>query len=104
MSGRILPINFTYTVPTSEFTHKMAQSAPMIAAVSGLRWKIWAINEAEQEASGLYFFEHEEALNGYLEEVFAVGMAHNPMVSNIRIQRFAILEDITAMTRGPVNG
>ena len=40
----------------------VAPLAEQYAAVPGLRWKIWIINEAEGEAGGIYLFDDEESL------------------------------------------
>lgn len=101
-STRILQINFRYNSSTSEFRKQMKNAAPRVARASGLRWKIWSIDESKKEASGFYLFENETAMNNYLENVFFVGMGNNPMISNIVVKKFSILEDATKITKGPI--
>ena len=99
---RILQINFKYNSATPEFKKQMLNYAPLLASVKGLRWKIWSIDEMNREASGYYLFESEAELNVYLKNVFFVGMGNNPTVSNIVVKKLEILEEPTAITRGPV--
>ncbi|MBW4550772.1 MAG: YdhR family protein [Aphanocapsa sp. GSE-SYN-MK-11-07L] len=102
ISSRILQINFKYTTSTSDFKKQMLDVAPHLASVKGLKWKIWSIDETNQEASGYYLFENETTLNAYLKNVFFVGMENNTTVNNIVVKKFEILEEPTAMTRGPI--
>ncbi|ALF54979.1 hypothetical protein ACX27_22585 [Nostoc piscinale CENA21] len=69
-SMRILQINFKYKTSTAEFKQQMLEHAPRLAAVKGLKWKIWSIDETNREANGYYLFENEIALNNYLDNVF----------------------------------
>jgi hypothetical protein len=101
-SNRILQINFKYNTSTPEFKKQMIDVAPLLASVKGLKWKIWSIDEMNQEASGYYLFESESELNTYLKDVFFVGMGNNPTVSNIVVKKLEILEEPTAITRGPI--
>jgi hypothetical protein len=102
ITNRILQINFKYNTSTSDFKKQMLDYAPLLAAVKGLRWKIWSMDETNREASGYYLFENEAALDAYLNNVFFVGMGNNPTVSNIVVKKFEILEEPTAYTRGPI--
>ena len=101
-TSRILQIDFKYNSATPEFKKQMLNYAPLLAAVKGLRWKIWSIDEMNREASGYYLFESEAELNAYLKNVFFVGMGNNPTVSNIVVKKLEILEEPTAITRGPI--
>jgi hypothetical protein len=101
-SSRILQINFKYNTLAPEFKQQMIDVAPHLASVKGLKWKIWSIDEINQEASGYYLFESEAELNAYLKNVFFVGMGNNPTVSNIVVRKLEILEEPTAITRGPI--
>ena len=100
---RILQINFKYNSATPEFKKQMLNYAPLLASVKGLRWKIWSIDEMNRAASGYYLFESEAELNAYLKNVFFVGMGNNPTVSNIVVKKLEILEEPTAITRGPID-
>jgi hypothetical protein len=101
-SNRILQINFKYNTSTTEFKKQMIGVAPLLASVKGLKWKIWSIDEMSQEVSGYYLFESEAELNTYLKDVFFVGMGNNRTVSNIVVKKLEILEEPTAITRGPI--
>ena len=62
MSERILQLNFKFNISGAEFKRAVAPLADDIAAVSGLRWKVWMINEEESEAGGIYLFDNEASI------------------------------------------
>src|SRR5215813_12498660 len=71
----ILQINFNFNVPVAE-CQKMADSgAHAFLDVPGLRWKIWLLNPAAQEAGGIYLFDSQASLDAYL---------NGPLVAQLR--------------------
>lgn len=102
MSVKLLQINLKYSVPTGDLKTAFAGIADAIGAVEGLRWKVWIINEQEQEAGGIYLFDSADALAAYLAGPIAAGIKAHPALSDISVKQFDILDDVTAITRGPV--
>jgi len=102
MSGRILQLNFKFNVSRAEYQQAAASLAKEFAALSGLRWKIWIINEMQQEAGGLYMFEDEASVKSYLEGPLAAQVMSHPALSDFSAKQFEVMEDVTAITRGPV--
>ncbi|MCK4725954.1 MAG: YdhR family protein [Anaerolineales bacterium] len=41
MPGRIMQLNFKFSVSGSDYEQAVSQLAGQFAAVAGLRWKIW---------------------------------------------------------------
>ncbi|MFQ5858222.1 MAG: YdhR family protein [Anaerolineae bacterium] len=102
MSGRILQINFKFNVSGAEYRQAVAPLAGDIAAVPGLRWKIWIINEAESEAGGIHLFDDEAAVQAYLAGPIVAGIVQHPALSDFSVKQFDVMEEQTAITRGPV--
>ncbi len=102
MSGRILQINFKFSVSGAEYKQAVSPLANDIAAVAGLRWKIWIINEAESEAGGIFLFDDEASVQAYLEGPVAAQVTSHPALSDFSVKQFDVMEDETAITRGPV--
>ncbi|MGB5304493.1 MAG: YdhR family protein [Gemmatimonadota bacterium] len=103
MSARILQINFHLNVPRSEFEEIALSLASEFAALPGLRWKIWLMNEAEREAGGIYLFEDELSLKAYLEGPLAGAVMAHPALSDLTAKQFAVIDECTEITRGPVH-
>ncbi len=102
MSGRILQVNFKFNVAGEEYKQAVAPLAEEIAAVLGLRWKIWLFNDATSEAGGILLFDDEPAVNAYLEGPVAAKVVNHPALSDFSVKQFDVLGDYTAITRGPV--
>jgi len=99
----ILQINFKLNVPTAEY-HRICESiAQAIADVPGLRWKVWLLNEQEKEAGGIYLFQDERALNNYLSGPIVTQIKSHPALQELSAKRFDVMEEVTAMTRGPIH-
>ncbi|MEN8172770.1 MAG: YdhR family protein, partial [Chloroflexota bacterium] len=74
MSGMFLQVNFKFNMPPAEFEGAASTLANQFAAVPGLTWKVWFINESESEAGGIYYFKDEASLKIYLDSELAAGV------------------------------
>lgn len=102
MPVRVLQINFKFGAPGEEMKKGFAQVVNDIAAVTGLRWKIWIMNEETQEAGGLYLFDDQESVAAYLEGPLIAGLKANPAISEPSFKQFKVVDELTAITRGPL--
>jgi hypothetical protein len=102
MSEKILQLNLKFSISRAELEAAWLEAAQPIADVPGLRWKVWLMNEAEQQAGGIYLFESEAAAQSYLAGPIVAALKSSPAVSNISARLFDVLESHTAITRGPV--
>ena len=103
MPGRILQLNFKFSVSKSEYEQAVSPLAAPIAAVPGLRWKVWLMNDAESEAGGIYLFDDEASLQAYLDGPLAGAVASHPALADLTAKPFEVLEEVTAITRGPLH-
>ena len=102
MSEKILQLNLNFSISKAELEAAWLEAAQPIADVPGLRWKVWLMNEAEQQAGGIYLFESDAAAQSYLAGPIVAALKSSPAVSNISARLFDVLESHTAITRGPV--
>jgi len=102
MSQKILQVNLKFSISRAELEAAWLEAAQPIAEVPGLHWIVWVMNEAEQEAGGIYLFESEAAAQSYLAGPIVAALKSSPAVSNISAKLFDVLESHTAITRGPV--
>jgi len=102
MAAKILQINFKFSVTRAEFEQVALSLAGEFAKLAGLRWKVWLMNESENEAGGIYLFENESSLKAYLEGPLAAQVMSHPALSEISAKQFDVLDEQTAITRGPV--
>ena len=71
-------------------------------AVPGFYSKTWLGND--ELVGGFHMFENAEAADRYLAEMFTPNVATNPAFSDIRIERFAVDEQMSAITNGLPSG
>ncbi len=102
MSETLMQLNFKYDVSAEDYTAAVAPLAEQFAAVPGLRWKIWIINPDESEAGGLYMFEDDDALQTFLASDLAAAVTSHPALRDFSVKPFKVMEEQTAITRGPV--
>jgi hypothetical protein len=67
-------------------------------ATPGFCSKTWLGNE--DRVAGFHVFESPEAADRYLTELFTPNVASNPAFSDIRIERYEIDEQMSAITNG----
>jgi hypothetical protein len=102
MAERILQINFKFNVSPSEYEQAASSMADDFAGVDGLRWKIWLMNEKENEAGGIYVFEDETSLGAFLAGPLASKVSNHPALSDMSVKQWDNMADLTAITRGPI--
>lgn len=102
MSEKILQINFNFSVSSEEYTQAVSPLTQNIAAIPGLTWKVWIINEDESEAGGIYLFEDGDSLEAYLNSEIVDGIVNHPALSDFSVKTFDVMPAETAITRGPV--
>lgn len=102
MAEKLLQINFKFSIAKAEYEAAAASLAETFANVDGLRWKIWILNEAKNEAGGLYLFDSEASLEAYLNGPLAAQVKSHPAFSEMSAKPFDVMPGPTATCRGPV--
>jgi len=102
MSATVLQINFKFSISPAELAEGFAPLAKPIAEVPGLRWKIWSLNEVTSEFAGIYLFDDKESVQAYLEGPIIAQVSKHPALSDISAKQFGVIDEFSAITRGPV--
>jgi len=102
MPGKILQINLKFNVSAAELVAEFVTAANHIAAVQGLKWKIFCMDDERSEGAGIYLFEDADALKSYLEGPIIAGMKDKKAFSDINVKTFDVVEEATTVTRGPL--
>jgi hypothetical protein len=98
----ILQVNLRLDRAPSELAPIFQEVAGAIAAVPGMRWKIWLCNEEAKEAGGIYLFDDHAAIDAYLAGPIVASMCTLPGLIEATVKRFDALPELTLATRGPV--
>jgi hypothetical protein len=102
MSQKLVQINFKFTTSAAEYIKLVAPFADPIAAVPGLDWKVWLVNDKNREAGGIYLFRDEPSANAYLNGEIVMGLKKQPTLMDISAKVFDVEESLTRKTRGPI--
>ena len=103
MSQQILQLNFKFNVSRNDYENAVAPLANDFAKVPGCQWKVWLMNEKNNEAGGIYLFEDEKALEQFKASPLAAGVLNHPALSDFSVKQFDILENVSNITRAPLS-
>ena len=95
MSAMLLQVNFTFNVTRPEYEGAVGPLAEDFAALDGLVWKVWIMNEEGSEAGGIYLFRDQASMQAYLEGPLAAGVISHPALSDFSVKQFEVMEDIS---------
>jgi hypothetical protein len=96
---RILQINYELAGTAAEYLEENKPYAEPIAQTPGLLWKVWLLNEGTKEAGGIYLFESDAALQGYLSGPIGTELKSDPTAS---FKEFDVPRELSAVTRAPI--
>jgi hypothetical protein len=102
VSRVILQINYKFSSTRAEYDALVTPLAEPIASVPGLHWKIWLMNEANNEAGGIYLFENLEAAQAFATSQTVADFLANPTIREPSAKFFEPVENLSRITRGPV--
>lgn len=102
MAKTILQINYKFNSSRADHTALVTPMAEYIAAVPGLAWKVWLMNEAEHEAGGIYLFESAEEAQAFVSSAPVMGFAAHPSLTAFSVKMFEAVESLSKITRGPL--
>lgn len=103
MSEKILQINFRYNVAKDDYVGAVSALAEDFAAVKGLCWKVWLLNEDRSEAGGTMLFEDQASLDAFLKSPLAAKVTGHPALSDFSVRQFGVMKKESNITRAPLD-
>ncbi len=103
-TGALLEVNFKYNVPTADLQAALSPLAEQFAALDGLRWKIWALDEENSQFSGILLFADADKRDAFLESDLATTVTTHPALSDFEILPYAIMAAESRVTNAPMMG
>jgi Putative mono-oxygenase ydhR len=101
MSPKVnVQIEFDLRCTSAEYRGLADHVAGAIAAVPGLLWKVWILDEERRRGGGVYLFANRVAATAYLEGPIVSRLRGNPAVANVEARLFDVLEGPSVITRG----
>ncbi len=103
-TGALLEVNFKYNVPTADLQAALSPLAEQFAALDGLRWKIWALDEENSQFSGILLFDDAEKLQAFLASDLATTVTTHPALSDFSVTPYAVMGAESRVTNAPMIG
>jgi hypothetical protein len=97
---KILHGRFKWTKSRKQYEEAAAPLAKEIAKATGLRWKVWAFDDEESMATGIYLFDDLESLNKYV--AWLQGMGPIDGVVDFEMKVWDVQEALSKITRAPL--
>jgi hypothetical protein len=99
----ILVINFNLKgIGYEDYRGLIEPIAPAFAGLPGLVSKTWLANAETNTYGGVYVWSDRGAMEAYKETDIYKGMQANPHFENVTVTDFAVVENATRATRGPI--
>ena len=102
MGKKIVQICMDYSVPESDLSPAFLEMAPTFAAIEGLEWKTWTIDQDKKRCGGVYLFKDEPAAKAFLDSDLYTGIEEHPALSGVTTDVFDVLQEHSRITRGPI--
>ncbi len=102
MAQQVLQVNFKFNVPREQYENTVSPMAQDFAEVPGCLWKVWLMNEKENEAGGIYLFADGASVEKFKSSPLVASVLSHPALSDFSIKQFEVLEKISRVTRAPL--
>ena len=99
-----LQIQFELRCTPVEYRSLVDYVASAIAAVPGLLWKVWILDEERGRGGGVYLFADRSAATAYLEGPIVSRLRANPALAGVEVRLFEVLEGPSVITRALAPG
>lgn len=100
MARTTIQINFRLKLPVEDYQAMCVSSAPAIADVPGLQWKLFALDGEDAAAAGIYLFADRAAAEAYVEGPILGGLRSHPGIADLSIRMMELDEGLSRIT-GP---
>jgi len=102
MAQKLVQIQFKLLGSGVEYQQAVVPLVQAVADSAGLQWKLWLLNDAEHAASGIYLFADESSARAYLSGAVLARLIGHPLIGDVSIKQFDLLEELTRISRGPI--
>jgi hypothetical protein len=100
MSTTLLHVRTTTRTSPGAILAGSTGPAQAIAAVPGLIWKVWILDEAASELGGVYLFASRAQAQAYVDGPILAHLRHDPVVERVEC-RLWDTHALSAITRAP---
>jgi hypothetical protein len=98
----IVTVQFRVALTRGEVEKAFLPDAPRVAALPGLVWKVWSLDEETRSFAGVYLFGDHEAAQAFIAGPVVAALRREPHFSEVRAQAYGVLEGLSRITRAPI--
>lgn len=99
----LVSIDFAFEVPQDAFAAEMEGSAPFLAEMPGLIWKVWGQDAEAGRATGAYLFASLAAADAYVSRIFPGGPPRKEGYRDFDIVVTRVMDAPSRATRAPLD-
>ena len=78
------------------------QDAEHIAGVPGLVWKLWGYDDDTHTATSVHLFDSESSARAWGDGPLVPALSGHPGIGDIEIRYFDVDQELSAVTRAPL--
>ena len=93
-------VQYRVTGDPRDYQSLAAATAPQLARLPGLCWKLWLLDPQSGDAAGIYLFSDAAAAAAFLDGPALSGLRHNPAISDVSVRSLGVVTDLSLTTFG----
>lgn len=101
MGKVIAQVNYNSTFTDEKPREEKILAAESRANIPGFIWKVWLRSEENGRGGGLFLFEDRASADAWVEG--RATRVFSPTTSNITVELFDVDEELTRISRGPID-
>lgn len=100
--GRVIAqVNYNSTFIDEVSREEKRHTAESRTGIPGFIWKVWLRNEDTGRGGGIFLFEDRPSAEAWLAA--RANRTFSPTTSNITVELFDVDEELTRISRGPID-
>ena len=98
----LLVTKINYKISGDEFRSLSQKVAEELNDRDMYNWKIWAVDEKNNIGLTVYCLDNEAQAETVTDYLNTMGLIYDPILHNISIEKYEILEEPTRLNYGPI--
>ena len=93
-------VQYRVTGDPRDYQSLAAATAPQLARLPGLCWKLWLLDPLSGDAAGIYLFSDAAAAAAFLAGPALSGLRQHPAIAGVSARSLGVLTDLSLTTFG----
>ena len=93
-------VQYRVTGDPRDYQRLAAATAPQLARLPGLCWKLWLFDPSSGDAAGIYLFNDAAAAEAFLASPALSGLRQHRAIADVSARSLGVLTDLSLTTFG----